>query len=131
MLLTDEEVQARIESPMNLLNRLRNASRSNSPCLPQPTAAELIPNLDERIGPDIKKQAQGIMSDALKELKMRLPDVQKPEKLAQIAAEMNKVLVSREDRDKDSKAPQFVIYAPQVIQESFFGETIVLQEDAK
>lgn len=126
MLLTDEEIQERIESPLNLLNRLRNASRANSPCLP--TAADLIPDLDEKIGPDIKKQATKIMNSALKELEMRLPDVQKPEKLAQIAAEMNKVLLAQQkDKEGDKGGPQIVVYAPQVIQESHF-ETITIQE---
>ena len=130
MLLSDEEIQERIESPLNLLNRLRHASKANSPCLPAPTAADLIPNLDERIGPDVKKQAAKIMSSALKELEMRLPDVQKPEKLAMIAVEMNKVLVAQRDKEDNKSGPQIVVYAPQVIQESHF-ETITLNEETR
>jgi len=129
MLLTDEEIQNRIESPLNLLNRLKNASKAHSPSLPTPKANDLIPNLDERLGPDVKKQAATIMSNALRELEMRLPEVQKPEKLAAIAKSMNDVLIAREDKDKASNAPQIIVYAPQVIQESHFGEVIVLKED--
>jgi hypothetical protein len=126
MLLTDEEVQERIESPLNLLNRLRHASKAHSPLLP-PKSGELIPDLDEKLEPDVKKQATKIMNAALKELEMRIPDVQKPEKLALIAETMNKVIVAREDKDKGSNAPQVIVYAPQVIQESHF-ETIIVQE---
>lgn len=128
MLLTDDDIQERIESPLNLLNRLRNASRAHSPSLPIPKSGDLIPDLDERLGPDTKKQAAKIMGMALKELEMRIPDVQKPEKLAAIAESMNKVVMAREDKDKDKNAPQVIVYAPQVIQESHF-ETIVLKED--
>ena len=127
MLLTDDEIQERIESPLNLLNRLRNASKAHSPSLPIPSSGDLIPDLDEKLGGDVRKQAQKIMHSALKELEMRLPDVQKPEKLAAIAESMNKVLIAREDKDKGSNAPQVIVYAPQVIQESHF-ETIVVQE---
>lgn len=128
MLLTDDDIQERIESPLNLLNRLRNVSRAHSPSLPIPKSGDLIPDLDERLGPDTKKQAAKIMGMALKELEMRIPDVQKPEKLAAIAESMNKVVMAREDKDKDKNAPQVIVYAPQVIQESHF-ETIVLKED--
>jgi len=127
MILSDEEVQERVESPLNLLNRLRHATRGNSPCLPAPKSSDLIPDLDSKIGPDVKKQANRIMSAALAELELRIPDVSKPEKLAQIASEMNKVLVAREDKDKALNAPQIIVYAPRVIEESHF-ETIVTQE---
>lgn len=130
MLLSDEEVQERIVSPSNLLNRLRNATKANSPLLPVPKSEDLIPNLDGKLTPSVKKQAADILAEALRELKMRIPDVQRPEKLAQIAAEMNKVLIAREDEDKTKNQPQFIIYAPQVIQESQFQQ-IVLKEESR
>jgi hypothetical protein len=126
MLLTDEEIQERLESPMNLLNRLKNATKAHSPSLPPPSAKDLIPDLDEKLDGDVKRQAEKIMRSALKELEVRIPDVQKPEKLAQIAAEMHKVLIANKDKGPEN-GPQFIIYAPQVIQESHF-EQIVVQE---
>jgi len=123
MLLTDNEVKERIESPLNLLNRLRTAvdRTSVSPCLP-PSSTEIIENLEEKIGfGSIKSKASNIISSALDELKARLPEVTKPEKLAAIAAEMSKVVngtkVSIED---NRKIAQVVIYAPQILNEAAF-----------
>lgn len=127
MLLTDEEVQERIESPMNLLNRLKSASQSrpSSPLLP--SSKDLIENLDEKLQlGTVRSKAAAIMSTALDELKERIPDIEKPEKLAQIAAEMNKVLISRQD-ERDKPQHQIIVYAPQVIHESNF-ESIVVNE---
>jgi hypothetical protein len=129
MLLSDEEVQERIESPLNLLNRLKNASKSNSPCLPNPTSDELIPDLDDKLQGDAKKQAAKIMHGALRELEMRLPEVHKPEKLAQIANEMGKFIMAGKESDS-SKIPQVIVYAPSVIQESHFA-SITLNEEGR
>lgn len=130
MILTEDEVKERMASPLNLLNRLRVATNSerSSPCLP-PSSDEIIENLDEKVAyGSLKSKASNIMSAAMDELKARLPEVHKPEKLAQIAAEMNKVVngskVSIED---NRKIAQVVIYAPQILPEEAF-ETIEVNE---
>ena len=124
MLLTDSEVKERIESPMNLLNRLRSATNlaSLSPCLP-PSSKDIIENLEEKIGfGSIKSKATNIMSAALDELRSRIPEVQKPEKLASIAAEMSKVVngVNNNKIEDNRKIAQVIIYAPQILSESAF-----------
>ena len=128
MLLTDEEIQERISSPMNLLNRLRSATKPQIPSLPTPSSQDIIPDLDDKLGMnDARKTAAKILSLSLKELEQRIPDIQKPEKLAQIAVEMNKVITANENKDKAATS-QIIVYAPQVVQESHF-ETISLKED--
>lgn len=129
MLLTDEDVQERLASPNNLLNRLRAASaaKSVSPCLP-PTSDDLNLNIDEKLAVGkLRENAASIMAMSLSQLKTRLSDIQKPETLARIAGEMNKVVQSRQDEEK--KVAQIIVYAPQVIQENHFGE-ITLTDDA-
>lgn len=129
MLLTDEDVQERISSPQNLLNRLRKAaSPGGIPSLPPPNSKDIIPDLDEKLETkDIRKQAASIMAKSLKELEARIPDIQKPEKLAQIASEMNKVLTAGQDKEKAATS-QIIVYAPQLVEENHF-ETITLDED--
>lgn len=92
-----------------------------------PKASDLIPDLEDKIAiKDVRKQAAAIMSKALTELDSRLPEVHKPEKVAQIAAEMNKILMTRDEKD-EKKIAQIIVYAPQIVQESTF-ETIVVNE---
>ena len=125
MLLTDEDVQERLESPLNLMNRLRNASRGVSPCLP-PNSDDLGLDIDQKLAvTKLRDTAAGIMALSLNELKGRIRDIQKPEKLAQIATEMNKVLTSRQDEQSKNNQPQIIVYAPQVVNETYFGEVIV------
>jgi len=126
MLLSDEEIQARMESPLNLLNRLKGSlspSRKDSPIpsLP-PSSDQIIEDLQEKINyGSIKSKAMGIMTSAMDELKARIPEVHKPEKLAQIAAEMAKVVNNTQIKFEDrSKSAQIIIYAPQIVNEDQF-----------
>lgn len=131
MLLTDDEIQERLESPINLMNRLRNATRAKQtdiPSLPPPTTKDIGLDVETKIDQTkLRERAARVMSTALKELEIQIPNVQKPEKLAQIATEMNKVLNSTQDKDKNPPA-QIIVYAPQVIQENHFQE-LTLQEE--
>jgi len=118
MLLNDDEIQERIESPLNLLNRLRTsldkASNPNpSPCLP-PKSSDIIEDLENKIS-NTRTKAVGILNAAMDELRVRLPEVQKPEKLAAIAAEMAKVVSHQESKNTGDKSlSQIIVYAPQV-----------------
>lgn len=127
MLLTDEEIQERLSSPLNLLNRLRQAATpSHIPSLP-PTTKDLGLDVESKIAVGkLRENAAEIMALSLAQLKSRIPDIQKPESLARIAGEMNKVVQSRADEDK--KQSQIIVYAPQVIQENHFQE-LTLRDD--
>jgi hypothetical protein len=130
MLLTDEDIAERIDSPLNLLNRLRNVTspKTGIPSMPPPTTKDIGLDVESKLAAGkLRDNAAEIMGLALHELKQRIPDVQKPEKLAQIAVEMNKVLTSRSDENKNPTA-QIIVYAPQVIQEAQF-QTLTLVDD--
>jgi len=126
MVLTEEEVKGRIESPLNLLNRLKaltsnSRTKSESPCIP-PSSESLIDDLEDKIrNGTAKSKATSIMISAMDELSRRLPEVQKAEKLASIASDMNKILNAdgRKESNNNLNA-QIVIYAPQVVHESKF-----------
>lgn len=131
MILTDEQIQERIESPLNLLNRLKSITslQTTSPCFP-PSSEQIIDDLTEKLAyGSIKSKAAGIMTAAMDELKIRLPEVTKPEKLAQIASEMSKVVNAADSnkREERSDKPQIIIYAPQVVSENHF-ETMLVNE---
>lgn len=122
MLLSDDEIRERIESPLNLLNRLKSslgASRHHPttqiPSIP-PKSSDIIDDLEEKISKStVRSKAVGILTAAMDELKIRIPDVQKPEKLAAIAAEMSKVISHQDNRGQGEKAlSQIIVYAPQV-----------------
>lgn len=127
MILNDQEVQERLESPLNLLNRLRNlpgSRKTESPCLP--SSSDLIRDVDDKIKQGtIKSKAAGILADALDEIKLNIPNM-RPEKLTTVAREMNQILVSRGDQDRD-KSTQIIVYAPQVVNENIF-ETVHVKE---
>ena len=124
MLLDEKELKLRIESPLNLLNRLRSITNPHAsiPSLP-PKSAEIIDNLESKIAEGgIKTKAIGIMNAAMDELHKRMPEVQRPEKLASIAESMSKVVnnaTSKNDND-NVRTPQIIIYAPQVLREEHF-----------
>lgn len=125
MLLTDDEIRERIESPLNLLNRLKNASRPDksnsdpqgqSPCLP-PKSEDIIEDLEDKINnTTARSKAMGLMLSAMDELKQRLPEIQKPETLANLAYNMSRVVSSQEQNRNNhaSVASQIIVYAPQV-----------------
>jgi hypothetical protein len=134
MILNDQEVTERMESPMNLFTRLRSAtsaSRNNRNgqiiSIP-PTSDEVIPDLDEKLSVgSIKMKASNIMVQAMEELKTRIPEVTKASELARIAGEMNKIVTAEsEEKDKDNR-PQFILYQPVMNQENKY-ETIYARE---
>lgn len=124
MLLNDEEIKERIESPLNLLNRLKTSLNRtiaphtpvSIPSLPPPSSSEIIEDLEEKISKStVRSKAVGILTAAMDELHARIPEVQKPEKLAQIAAEMAKVVSHQDNRNQgDKQLSQIIVYAPQV-----------------
>lgn len=124
MLLNDDEIKERIESPLNLLNRLKSSlsktsnspHSSQSPCIP-PTASELIPDLEEKItNSTAKAKAMSLMVSAIDELKTKIHDVHKPETLSQIAVNMSRVIAAQEQVkfNHATVSSQIIVYAPQV-----------------
>jgi hypothetical protein len=122
MILNDDEVKERIESPLNLLNRLRSSlghvthkHGTSVPALP-PKADEIIDNLDDKINNSAARtQAMDIMLSAMTELKAKLPQVEKPERLATIAHEMSKIITHQDTvRGGSQYNSQIIVYAPQV-----------------
>ena len=77
----------------------------------------------------LRGKAARIMGRALTALEGRVQDIEKPERLARIAAEMHKVVANTDDPNK-ARASQIIVYAPQVINESHFQE-ITLKEDSQ
>jgi len=125
MLLEEEELKKRMESPMNLLNKLKSAINPHTisiPALP-PSSDDVIDDIEQKITiGSIKGKALGLMSSALDELKAKLPEVSRPEKLAAIAADMGKVINNTEQRkDAPVAQAQIIIYAPQMMDENVFN----------
>lgn len=130
MILNDTEINERLESPLNLMNRLRLSNKGdevNHPSIP-PKAEDVIDELTEKLNyGSIKSKAANIMISCMDELKARIPEVQKPEKLAAIAESMSKVVnaeVKKKDINEDNR-PQIVIFAPQVMQENNYSTMVV------
>lgn len=147
MLLNESEVTTRLSSPLNLMNRMGNATgkstamnlfglgsqQSNVNTQPQSTVVSLPPSIDQlvdNVQDKIKlgtahESALDLMVASISILRERINDVDKPEKLASIAADMNKILSSVDNaRNKNSNSNntnngiQIVVYKPQLVHES-------------
>ena len=135
MILNEIEVTERMNSPLNLLNRLRSASSKPNrfsnliPSIP-PTSADIIEGLEDKLQyGSIKSKAASVMVEALDELKKRLPEINKAESLARVAESMSKVVNAENANPNKDKldAPQIIYYAPQFNNESHY-ETIYARE---
>lgn len=148
MLLKDEEVTARLESPNNLLNRLnRVTARNDNPMsIFRPSACDDVSSavlsgesietddIDKLVEDNAKKIKMGIVKaraldvlhDALGELGNRLGETAKVRDLATIAKDMNSILTA-EDSKKNNINQQVVIYKP-VVNDISKYETLVVNE---
>lgn len=112
-----------MQSPLNLLNRLRVSSSQKPQNLQivgiPPTADEIISDLEEKIKRgSVKSKATNLMIKAMDALDKRLPEVSRPEKLAQIASEMGKVINQAVVRVEDNSIQaQIIVYSPKVTTE--------------
>ncbi len=127
MIINETEVTERMNSPMNLLNRLQAANghkRNQTPIISiPPSSSDIIDNLEEKLSyGSIKSKAANIMIAAMDELQKRLPETQKPEQLARITESMSKVVNAETVNEKTDKlhGPQFVLYAPQFHEETHY-----------
>lgn len=124
MVLSEADIQERLESPINLMNRLRDITKNTNknqnliPSLP-PTSDQIVNDLEEKLKANsLKSKATSIMMSTLNELELRIVETDKPEKLARIAESMNKIIESAAPRDKANNIGQVIIYAPAVVNES-------------
>ena len=134
MILDDTEVVTRLNSPLNLLNRLKNASSKNDAMLTfgvekntdktsivtlPPSVDELVDSLEDKLSESsLVSKASNVISAALDELLPRLGEVSKPRDLAQIAANVKRVIGDRRGQSEGNK--NVIIYKPVIVNESHF-----------
>jgi len=136
MLINEEEVNARMESPLNLFNKFKVAHRikgsfpivmpeestevATIPTVPVvPRVDDLIHNLDDKIKfGKIQQGAADIIQASIDQLKLKIEEVDKPEKYAVIANQMNGIITSintaRSQNHNHGNKVQIMIYAPQL-----------------
>lgn len=151
MILDNDEMDSRLESSNNLLNRLRGFDKSHNPKEPlavfkvpavthdskpvfmPPSIDELVSDADDQIKlSGLSTKAMDVLETSLDNLKLRLPEVAKAEKYSTIAADMNRILHSIAEAKENRKGNQtnniqVIVYAPQVIGEEYF-ETVSVRE---
>ncbi len=129
MILNEQEVTERMESPINLINRLRSMGSKDKISIPSiPTSSDVIKDIDEKIAfGGLKSKASTIMMKALNELDLKVSDTTKVSDLTKIAAEMNRIVTAENENKTDENKPQIVFYAPQFNQENNY-ETIYARE---
>lgn len=138
MILDKNEVDARLESPDNLLNRLRRLtgqsqivslpsdsevknSPASSPLIPPPID-ELVDNVKDKLATaECYAGAKEVLKDAINGLKLRVFEVDDPVKLSRIATDMGKI-VNGFDENKKEKTGRVVpiIYRPVMLTENNF-----------
>ena len=145
MILNDDDVLARLDSPLNLMNRLKRIQGGDSPCLPVPTTAEVVedyteavqpPSVDELIDNFENRITQGrivetslaVLDETITQLRFRLPEVEKPERLSRIATDVSKVIDSFRTTKKEShgNAP-ILVWKPVMVNENYY-ESVVARD---
>src|SRR5215510_1397816 len=122
MILKDSDITARLESPLNLINRLNRvgikdnamdifvpSQVSTDEAIEPDPVAEIVDEKKLRLGL-IKSSAMDVLQDSLRNLKTRLPEVTKVRDLSSIARDMKIILT--EDEDLKKVPNQIVIYKP-------------------
>jgi hypothetical protein len=146
MIISEEELQERIESPLNLMNRLRAITKApieiptfptttpttsttpTTPIIPSPKAEDLVNNLEDKINiGSLRTRASSIMVDAMSELKIRVTEAKTPKELALIAGEMNKIVNAPVNNTNQDNRTQVIIYSPRTRSEEDF-DTITVSE---
>lgn len=131
MILNEQEVTERMESPMNLHTRLKmlTAERDKRSLISSiPTVKDIIPDVEEKIAfGGLKSKASNVMLKAINELDTRISETTKISDLARVASEMNKIVTAETENKRDENRPQFILYAPNFNQENNY-ETIYARE---
>jgi len=139
MILDANEIDARVSSPLNLMNRLR--SITTVPSIPvevqydkSPTEIVSIPGVDElveSVDDKINKAsalsgAKALMAETISRLRQRLIEVDSPVQLSRIATDMHKIVNAEVENHKPNLAP-IVIWKPEMHNENHY-ETVVVSE---
>ena len=144
MILNDNEINTRLKSPQNLINKINNVSRVKATGMelfiphisetPNDSELSLAVNddpLDEVIDEQkiklglVKSRALEVLHDSLNQLQVRLPEVSKVRDYSSIARDMKAILTDENEGKKI--AAQVVIYKP-VINDISKYETLVVME---
>lgn len=134
--MTNEEVNSRLESPDNLINRLRSSMTTR--CLPMrneddkseptPTVAELVDNLEDKLKfGAVRAKALSVLHDSLEVLHGNLGNVTKIKDLSGIASDMNRILTADESSKNSKTGNNIIIYKPVVNRVEHY-ETVVVNE---
>ena len=154
MLLTDEQVNIRLESPLNLVNRLNQLTKRHSTSMdifiPGPSDRLDHPNNNplndeypaansddeiDNIVPDnvqkiklgiVKVKALDVLHDSLDQLHSRLPEIDRVKDYSAIARDMNDILTA-EDSKRSNINQQVIVYRP-IINELSKYETVIANE---
>jgi hypothetical protein len=125
--ITEEEVIRRVESPMNLFNRLRSTTKKDTQIvsIPAPKSDELIPNLDDKIGVmNSKSKALLVMNKVLTRLDSEIECIES-KKLPSVVRDMASAIRALEPESTEkSNNVQFVIYQPTMMKETDYGAVI-------
>ena len=103
------------------MRNIRSSAPAQIPAMP-PKIDELIDKVDDKLSMGgARSRAIKIMDLAMTELETRIPDVNRPEKLAQIVRDMNHVVHTESGvKSNDNRIGQIVIYAPRMVREDIF-----------
>ena len=144
MLMTNEQVESRLNSPDNLTNRLaalRNpakradltdlgipsVSRSSEtnilPFMP-PSVDTLVEKIDEKINLRLAEEgATGVLLDSITQLRQRLNEVESPAQLSKIASDMGKIVIGINRNETDKKTASFnqvIVFKPMMMTENHY-----------
>ena len=144
MLMTNEQVEQRLSSPDNLMNRLaalRNPSKdmnleslgipkvsrfNNDNVLPfmPPSVDSLVENIEEKVNLRLAEEgATGVLLDSITALRNRLNEVESPAQLSKIAGEMGKIVIGINRNDQEKKVNNFnqvIVFKPMMMTENHY-----------
>lgn len=144
MIMTNDEISARLDSPLNLINRLKELEvkvpeivslpvakqQSKVAVVGLPSIEDLIDNPEDRIKlAGIKTRATDALSSTVELIAARVADTEKPEKLSKIATDMMKVIdtINGDRRESHANRP-IVVFTPMLVSEMSFGPIIHVNE---
>ena len=147
MILDKEEIDSRLSSPLNLLNRLKRITsvenrvisipksvedreteisssrfqQSDIPELP-PSVDELVDNLSDKLATaKCHNGAKEVLASAIEGLKLRVFEVDDPVKLSRIATDMGKIVNGFDESKRSAPSTTIpIIYRPIMLNESSF-----------
>lgn len=135
MILTEEEVNNRLSSPDNLLNRLRNVGKKEESMeifIPQaPSVSDLVENVEDKIKLNLAASgAVRALEASVSELERRIPEVEKAKDLSKIARDMSAIVGTIDEMKnggRGGRGTHITIWQPILMQENNY-ETVIARE---